>query len=125
MKSFAFLLIFSLLHAEEAFFKPKIYQSIWPDFCIEHLTKNPSMCSEYDTDENNNFYLKFLKRGSSNGYIDPEIIKNLANDIYLIPSNNQWCAFELCEKCNSPVLHGVGYVEEDDEDENASELYYR
>ena len=61
----AFVFFFFQVHAqEETYFSPRLYQSIWPDFCLEHLQQYPQECSAHDTDDKGNLVKMVVKVGA-------------------------------------------------------------
>jgi len=104
---------------KSSYFYPKLYENLWPDFCLEHLKQFPDECSEQHENKNGNFYLDYIKRGSSEAYIDKEIISRLSNFLTYIPTNSTSCDFIFCKKCNSPIIRGAFFKYEDDNEEES------
>lgn len=102
---FFILLLLNLekIFCNEEYYWPKIYQNIWPDFCLEHITNFPKECSEHDTDEDGIPYLTYAAYGCSSSYIEKDLIQRLSNAA-LIPSNNKICSFLYCANCHKPVI---------------------
>lgn len=103
---------------DEEYYLPKIYQSLWPDFCLEHLTKFPDECSEQCKEKNGNFYLRYLIDGSAEAYIEKKLINSLSK-ANLIPSSSKICSFLFCNNCHQPVISSCftcyDYDENDEE----------
>jgi hypothetical protein len=113
----------------EPYFYPILYQSLWPDFCLEHLSQFPESCSEQTIDGNGCFHSTFSQEGASAAHIDKEILARLSNAKDFIPPNSQRCDFRFCATCHSPVSRGVFLADETDEwydeDEEVAVVCYR
>lgn len=127
-----FFYVFSLIGNQKNC--PQMFNSLWPDFCLEHLTKYPEACSEYEFDQDSGFY--FRKYEAVEAYIDPEMITLLSKYVYLIPAipdafidRDSYCDFIFCEKCNSPLVRNVLQEKEwdffEEEWENFSTVRYK
>ncbi len=112
------------LHADESkakFFRPKLYESLWPDFCLDHLTRFPLECSEQYLDNFSDFYVEHLEQGNSEAYIDREIIFRLASYSNKIPKTSKNCDFLFCQQCHAPVVRGLFETESDNSEAEIDE----
>lgn len=107
------------------YFYPKIYQKLWPDFCLEHLTQNPLECSEQYMDGQGNFYVEFLQTGTSEAYFDKEIIAQLLDYQDLIPKSFKKCNFRFCQNCHAAVLRKIKNINDYENEEDCSVVCYK
>lgn len=97
---------------------PKLYKSLWPEFCMDHLLNQSSACSEmsdqelnYETDRYEDYddWDTFFRFPLSVN-IDTTQIKDYENDNSLLPNLQSPCAYVFCSHCKKPVLKGIGII---------------
>jgi len=103
---------------------PKIHQGVWPDFCLKHLQDDPEGCSAWSYD-NGSLQLDFLIDGQSEAQFDRALIERLRHLSHLIPQKKQGrlCDYAYCPRCSQPVIRGVSYYENEDDDEDNDDSY--
>ncbi len=99
-----FICIFVISGFSREYYYPEIHQ-YWNLYCFEHLLHCSETCSSYVEDKAGNICLEFKECAHANLYIDPNLIKEVSPFIQYIPLyKNQRCSFQVCQKCNSPIV---------------------
>ncbi|MBS0585276.1 MAG: tetratricopeptide repeat protein [Verrucomicrobia bacterium] len=103
---------------------PKLYKSLWPEFCKDHLLNESAACSEMpanelfyetdidqdeDEDENYNDFDIFFPFPLSI-HIDVSQLENYENNVSFIPNLQSLCSYVYCSYCKKPVLKGIGIL---------------
>ncbi len=104
---------------------PKLYKSLWPEFCYDHLLYESESCSEKILDgsidyhfynpleQDYEYYATFLP---SIFYImvDHDRLNAYGDMILLLPSGEKHCSFTFCKECKRPVKKSLGVFSSED-----------
>ena len=97
---------------------PKLYKSLWPEFCKDHLLNESSACSEMpadelsyeeDIDEDYDDWDIFFRFPLSVN-IDISQLEDYENNSSFIPNLQSPCSYVYCSYCKRPVLKGIGIL---------------
>ncbi len=102
---FFFLLLIGFYHLEAqeeepVYFSPKLYETLWPNFCLGHLQRFTSVNNLRDLEPCDFFHSIYLKTGCASDRVDTEMISRLLHDLDWMPGKLRNCEFPFCQNCH-------------------------
>ncbi len=103
---------------------PKLYQSLWPEFCENHLLNEKEACSEQLNNAKINCYFEYVSDGIKRTILsqrfcpykfytslNPEFPYESIDMLVFIPEQEKYCSYLFCKTCNQPVKKSLGVLD--------------